>query len=259
MTTDKLESHNRLQLSALLDGELHADEARFLLRRLQHDGELNAQWERWQLLGDALRGNALAPAPQGFAARVSVAVAREAEARGSASRSRGTLLRWGGGALAASVAALAVFVALPSHQSARDVAPQVAATPAVSVPAAAVPQAPTEVSVPRIEAPAVAAAPRAIAQVAAPKRIRAEASSHAAPVDVAAQDAASALAAQSANNEDPFAAHDAQPVAKPWPRSLLQRSNSAFNASYDSGVELNEAHPFAPQAPLPLQAAEPQH
>ncbi|HWU69970.1 MAG TPA: RseA family anti-sigma factor, partial [Pseudoxanthomonas sp.] len=54
MSTDKFELHYRLQLSALIDGDLSPDEARFLLRRLQHDGELNACWERWQLCGDVL-------------------------------------------------------------------------------------------------------------------------------------------------------------------------------------------------------------
>ena len=34
---DKLDIHHRQQLSALMDGDLPADEARFLLRRLQHD------------------------------------------------------------------------------------------------------------------------------------------------------------------------------------------------------------------------------
>ena len=39
-TIDKLDIHHRQQLSALMDGELLADEARFLLRRLQHDRDL---------------------------------------------------------------------------------------------------------------------------------------------------------------------------------------------------------------------------
>ena len=54
---DKLDIHNRQQLSALMDGELSPDEARFLLRRLQHDEELGSTWERWQLCGDVLRGD----------------------------------------------------------------------------------------------------------------------------------------------------------------------------------------------------------
>ncbi|HSX65013.1 MAG TPA: RseA family anti-sigma factor, partial [Pseudoxanthomonas sp.] len=53
---DKLDNHYHLQLSALMDGALAPDQARFLLRRLQHDEELTGCWERWQLLGDVLRG-----------------------------------------------------------------------------------------------------------------------------------------------------------------------------------------------------------
>ncbi|HEY9254277.1 MAG TPA: RseA family anti-sigma factor, partial [Stenotrophomonas sp.] len=69
-SSDKFEVHYRQQLSALIDGELPADEARFLLRRLQHDEELSGCHERWQLCGDVLRGMASAPAPADFAARV---------------------------------------------------------------------------------------------------------------------------------------------------------------------------------------------
>lgn len=76
-TTDKFERHYRQQLSALVDGELSADESRFLLRRLAHDEELAGCHERWQLCGDVLRGAASAPAPLEFAARVRSAIADE--------------------------------------------------------------------------------------------------------------------------------------------------------------------------------------
>src|SRR5687768_9152621 len=113
---DKFDTHYRLQLSSMMDGELSLDEARFLLRRLRHDEELNGCWERWQLCGDVLRGEAQAPAPAGFAQRVGLAIAAEpqqsAANRDPASRrSRSSLARWGGGALAASVALVALFMA----------------------------------------------------------------------------------------------------------------------------------------------------
>ena len=54
--TDKLYDHHRQQLSAMLDGELPPDQAKFMLRRLEHDRELAACWERWQVCGDVLRG-----------------------------------------------------------------------------------------------------------------------------------------------------------------------------------------------------------
>nr|HBK47098.1 hypothetical protein [Xanthomonadaceae bacterium] len=75
--TDKFEIHYRQQLSALIDGELPADESRFLLRRLERDEELIGCQERWQLCGDVLRGAACAPAPQDFAAKVGAALAAE--------------------------------------------------------------------------------------------------------------------------------------------------------------------------------------
>ncbi len=109
----------REQLSALLDGALPAQEARFLLRRLQHDHALAGHWERWQVYGDALRGSAPALLPTDFAQRVAAALAAEAGAQeqlavvgGNAPvATRPRWLRWGGGAaLAASVAVAALFV-----------------------------------------------------------------------------------------------------------------------------------------------------
>jgi len=109
---DRIDEHYRQQLSALVDGELAADQARFLLRRLQHDPELQACQERWQLLGDAMRGHAVAPAPADFAARVAAAVAAEPAPLAEPRRElRAGWRRWGGGAaLAASVAVVALLM-----------------------------------------------------------------------------------------------------------------------------------------------------
>ena len=63
------------QLSAWLDGELPADEARFLQRRLDNDPALRAQFERWQLASACLRGQPVRLMPAGFAARVQAACA----------------------------------------------------------------------------------------------------------------------------------------------------------------------------------------
>lgn len=116
---ERLHLHNRRQLSAMLDGELSDDQARFMLRRLQHDAELAACWERWQVCGDVLRGRGHALLPADFSRRVAAAIAApasEAEAEGSATpaakpQAQHRLLRWGGGALAASVALVALFMA----------------------------------------------------------------------------------------------------------------------------------------------------
>ena len=113
MSTDKIDNHYQQQLSAWIDGDLPSDEARFLLRRLQHDDELASRLGRWQLCGDVLRGQAQAPAPAGFAERVAAAVNAEPSllaASATAPRARSNLRVWGGGALAASVAAIALFM-----------------------------------------------------------------------------------------------------------------------------------------------------
>ncbi|WP_449283999.1 RseA family anti-sigma factor [Luteimonas yanweni] len=124
---DKLYAHNRRQLSAMLDGELSPDQARFMLRRLQHDAELATCWERWQVCGEVLRGRGHALLPADFSSRVARAIAApEATATASAAGHARTrrartprLLRWGGGALAASVALVALFMArqLPDAQA----------------------------------------------------------------------------------------------------------------------------------------------
>lgn len=123
---------HREQLSALIDGALDADQSRFLLRRLQHDGALADDLACWQMTGDVLRGQASAPAPMGFAEAVGMRVATEPHplieevlpavvpaatmherAVGSASRA----VRWGwfgGGALAASLAMAMVWTLRPS-------------------------------------------------------------------------------------------------------------------------------------------------
>src|SRR5687768_4769304 len=108
---DKVDLHYRQQLSALMDGALAPDEAKFLLRRLQHDGELSECWERWQLAGEAMRGRATAVLPHGFATRVGVAIAAEAVvASNPRMKPRVRWARWGGSvALAASVAVVALL------------------------------------------------------------------------------------------------------------------------------------------------------
>ncbi|HET6396322.1 MAG TPA: sigma-E factor negative regulatory protein, partial [Pseudoxanthomonas sp.] len=97
---DRLEIHHRQQLSALVDGDLAPDEARFLLRRLQHDQELAGCYERWQLYGQALRGQVRDLAAPDFGARVAAAVQAEAATAAAAPSGarRATWTRWGGGA-----------------------------------------------------------------------------------------------------------------------------------------------------------------
>ncbi|MFT4256813.1 MAG: RseA family anti-sigma factor [Pseudoxanthomonas sp.] len=277
---DKFELHYRQQLSALMDGDLAPDQARFLLRRLQHDEELNAQWERWQLLADVLRGQALAPAPAGFAARVGEAIAAEA-ARGprgqthAPTRARGGLLRWGG-ALAASFAVMALFVGRQQWSEDKDAEPAsaasatlAAASPMESQPVQPQPEnssvsladagaaALQTTAAPIVATPAIAAAkPRSAtrsqqaARVAAANRRTPSQRAAAGIAPLPAQspvlvaDAASASMAQ-----DPFASAGRAahvPAARPWPRSVLPGGN-AFSASYGGNDGARTFYPFEPR------------
>ena len=52
---DEARLHHRQQLSAMMDGELAADQASFLMRRLEHDACLAGYHRRWQLYGKLMR------------------------------------------------------------------------------------------------------------------------------------------------------------------------------------------------------------
>lgn len=283
-TIDKLDIHHRQQLSALMDGDLAADEARFLLRRLQHDQDLAGCWERWQLCGDVLRGQGSAPAPAGFALRVAQAIAAESVSKDAAPqapspRSRHLLARWGGGALAASMALVALFMA--RQQSPQDVpvseGTQVAS--AQATPPAAVPDAPSAPA-PDAEAYAVAAvaaaaslprrqdnaarrnsatrsqqAARSAQRVArADMPVRANGTVQASSVEAAGTLAAAAAAPLHAVS-DPFShrAQDAGSVqSRPWPRSALSGYPSAtggLTTGYSTDSAARTFYPFEPRLP----------
>ena len=63
------------QLSAWMDGELPANEARFLQRRLRSDAALREQWERWQLASACLRRHPVRLMDPDLGARVAAATA----------------------------------------------------------------------------------------------------------------------------------------------------------------------------------------
>ena len=52
---DEARLHHRQELSAMMDGELAADQASFLMRRLAHDAGLAGYHRRWQLYGKLMR------------------------------------------------------------------------------------------------------------------------------------------------------------------------------------------------------------
>ncbi|MCD9087581.1 sigma-E factor negative regulatory protein [Stenotrophomonas sp. SY1] len=275
---DKFELHYRQQLSALVDGELAADEARFMLRRLERDAELSACQERWQLLGDALRGRACAPAPLDFSLKVSQAIAADVAQHGPVLNetpqraARRGWKRWGGGAaLAASVAAVALFMAreqLPESSLPETV---IATTAQVSPVSAGATEADGAGAVSAADAAAglVAAAP-AVAVAAARRQDATQRRGSATRTQQAARGATvarvtepqRALAAAApvpaihanAQAQDPFAAA-ATLQARPWPRSTLSQGG-ALNASFPTQQQGGATfYPFEPR--LPAQDAEP--
>lgn len=254
---DKFDAHHRQQLSALVDGELPLEQARFLLRRLEHDDDLSRCQERWQVLGDVLRGQACAPAPAGFAERIQRAVAAEPRPLESNAtpvahvRRRGWLRMGGGAALAASVAAIALFMS-------RGQLPDPAVpSPPITVIAS---QAQLPPSAPRAPSAPAAVADAALAVAAVPAAVTARRSSA-----TRNQQAARSVASRSAEpvralaSQAPLAptlpATTARALpfgdvsslqARPWPRSTLGE-NGAINASFRTQQPPAAFYPFEPR------------
>ena len=278
---DKFDAHYRQQLSSLIDGELSADEARFMLRRLEHDESLSSCNERWQMLGDVLRGQACAPAPVDFADRVRASVASEpapvmqarVERGPDRQERRGGWRRWGGGAaLAASVAAVAMFMTreqLPAP--ARLDAPTTIIASQAELPAAPV----TEASAAG-QALAVAAVPAA-AVAAASRRQDVATARRASASATRTQQAARSAAERSAEPQRAVASQapltPAVPAAtarqfpfgevgslqaKPWPRSsLAPAAGGALNASFSTQAPQAAFYPFEPRLQESAESAEP--
>jgi sigma-E factor negative regulatory protein RseA len=100
------------KLSALVDGELSAPLAAGLLDQVGQSPELRATWERYHLIGQALRREAVNPAACRVADAVGAAVVSEPipiRRRPSRPRTYSSLAPFGGAALAAAAAFLAIF------------------------------------------------------------------------------------------------------------------------------------------------------
>lgn len=107
----------REQISALMDGELPRDETGFLLRRMEREPTLVADWSRFHLARQILRRQEWTTSGVDLAGRVLAAL----EADSQPLQGRGRWLRWAsGGAIAASVAAAALFITSPDPQGAGD-------------------------------------------------------------------------------------------------------------------------------------------
>jgi hypothetical protein len=230
-----------------MDGAVSPDEARFLLRRLQHDEDLAGCWTRWQLCGDVLRGHASAIVPAGFSQRVASAIAAEAGRpahAGSSVASRWA--RWGGGAaLAASVAVIALFVSrqMPDAQTPMPASAQVAATAPATTPAKPIPASP---SAPDTAAQLAAAVAVADVPRRAVRRSRGQSQRAAMRAPVRAPQAQVAIAASAPAQANPFAPSSVI-QSRPWPRALLPNApaSGAFTVEYGSSTP--SFYPFAPR------------
>jgi len=262
-------------LSALFDGELEGDAARFAIKRLGHDARWRQAVGNWQLAGDALRGQRPLPAPGDFAARVAAAVASQPalalaagldandarDASQAASPQKGGSIvkpaqapvrrrRWmGGAALAASVAMvamLATFITRPFSQDASDrTSPADVALLPASIPAGSpVADVPTVaaplIDSPRVDAPVATGPARNVGAVAVadvPRRASARGNS--------GQSARAGLRARSRQAPTPAVASARSGVALASSDALHRSDANPFDPATQAG-----ARPW-PRAVLP--------
>ncbi|MGY4515628.1 RseA family anti-sigma factor [Lysobacter sp. HA18] len=262
------DNQDRQSLSALFDGELQGEARLFAMRRLSHDNGWQDDCGRWQLIGDAMRKQAPIAAPADLAWRVRAAVASEAPVLAPApavatiaAPTRRPARLWVGGALAASLALVAVVATRGPERAAAPSVPGVATTTAAP---ALTPSVPVATS-PSIETPAVAAsttaddlaptAPRQqLASVERPQA-RAPVSRPARRVDAVTRGEAEAptrvavAAFTPPDAGNPFHVPATDPLtSRPWPRAAL--GTGALTASYGTvGETRGESPSFYPFEP----------
>jgi negative regulator of sigma E activity len=263
---------DRETLSALFDGELSADATRFALKRLDHDLQWRETCGRWQLIGDALRGEPLALAPADFATGVVRALGPipgagipspqdPPKATRASALSRG---RWlGGAALAASMAVAAVLVVRPFSSPQPMTAP-----PAVvqATPASPLPAAPTlspalaggeQAAVVAAIAPAAASSPSP-----APARpVRATQRARRVPAEPVQSDpevtAAIAVADPATAAPEPFHPPADDVATRPWPRAVLpDTAAGAFTVGLEGTSPSPSFYPFEPSPAAPATQDE---
>lgn len=146
-----MSEQQRQHVSALVDGELDSMTVHTALAALAASPDLQAAWERYHLIGNALRGDAIHPEFRQIAERLRARIADEpipltpaAARRGGGSSRVGTFL---GAALAASAAFLAVF-AVPQLF---ETGPAVSTTTTTSAPLVVVSSTPPHVLTERFE------------------------------------------------------------------------------------------------------------
>lgn len=250
---------DREALSALFDGELGGDVARFALKRLDHDRDWRETCERWSLVGDVLRAQGQALLPVGFPARVRAATVAQEPAPAVAT-AMPRWARWGGVGLAASVAVAALFFARQTAQVGSPVqtpAPMVATTPASTNPAPEpARQAPASQDLVQLASASGLVAAKTVREgsqraPAAQRTSRATAPvrNSAAPVAAQAREnviAAAPLLQQAAPAAVPF---NGDTATRPWPRAVLPQLGGNGALTTDFGAASPSFYPFEPRLP----------
>ncbi|MDH5593708.1 MAG: sigma-E factor negative regulatory protein, partial [Gammaproteobacteria bacterium] len=119
------------QISALVDGELDANERPLLIKQIEADESLQAEWERYHLISDVLKGHLAHRASPGFAESVRENIEQEPLVQVSQARKlfQSNALKYVGGiGIAASVAIVSVLIALPDTPVINGNSQQVAST-----------------------------------------------------------------------------------------------------------------------------------
>jgi sigma-E factor negative regulatory protein RseA len=143
----------REQLSTLMDGELARDETLFLMRRISNDGRLVQRWSSYHVARQVLRRQDFFVMPDDFSSQILARI--DAEGVSLTSQS-GRWIRWaGGGAIAASVAVVALMFSSPQNGNREAPGePLAASTNSMSQPVLAAPSRPVEFR-PPLAAPAL--------------------------------------------------------------------------------------------------------
>jgi sigma-E factor negative regulatory protein RseA len=143
----------REQLSTLMDGELARDETLFLMRRISNDGRLVRHWSDYHMARQVLRRQDFHILPEDFSNKILARI--DAEGVTLVTRS-GRWVRWaGGGAIAASVAVVALMFSAPQNGDRESPGePLAASAESMSQPPLALPSRPAEFR-PPLAAPAI--------------------------------------------------------------------------------------------------------
>jgi negative regulator of sigma E activity len=283
---------DRETLSALFDGQLPGDAVRFALKRLDHDVRWREACGRWQLIGDALRGQATIVAPSDFALRVMRALDAESMSAATAEPGAGSApsiaqtgiaprRRWiGGAALAASVAMAAMLVVRPFSQDTTSSDPQVvvgaAATSTQQVVAARAssPIAPASASTVSTSTASAGVAAAAVAVASRPVAARRIGSNsrpaqrlsqqRSAPIELPSNTPATEVAAATpaASTHQPFHPSGDEITTRPWPRAVLPNASGTLTVGFGSvSTSSPSFYPFEPRLPASetQSADEPKH